>query len=735
MSDGSGGPEVRKSGSPDRAAEPGGALVFGRPLRGWVDALHVVLLVPLVALRPLIWSGDGTGADSLAWQVLVLVGLAVVLGESLSGWRRGWRWGWSGVLAALLTLVLLPAAARSPQGAEGWGLWGMLVVHLGFAAYLMQAVPGRERLALAALLAGVVGECVVALFQPLWVFPAMHTALAAGDPTLVRLDGLHGDLDERLRNGGVYGTFTLANTLAAFLVLVGPACVALAARATGWARWPALAVTGLAVAALALTASKGAWLALAVAAGLAWCLLQRGRGRWLPLVVALPLVALLATRIPAGLAASAQVRIGYWQGAATLISEAPLTGHGLRAFATLSPRALPLAAEPTRYVHDEPLEAAVDAGLPAALLLTALLALLALQRSPAQSAECGVRSATDERTPHCTLLTPHPDVPTVLVALPVFLLTPTCAALGMLDSALGWWPGGASGTGWLAWTLAMGALLAVVTVLARRLPVPPAWAWRLGLGALALHCLIDFDLHSPAIWGTLAVAATLATGASGTARICAVTRPHLTFALLAVLALGAGLGFGMLRSGELLAADALLAALDEARSAVATRSATAGADLAALAADLDLDPPPATHPAQVLAVLTAPLLARVATLAAHWPHSPALDLELAERTPPGAERLARSAALVATQPASAAAHLLYADDLADAGRWDQALDEAAVVLRLSPAALTRRQHIAWLYARAARALPSRATQLDALAAAERAHIAALLTVVNPRNRP
>ena len=321
------------------------------------------------------------------------------------------------------------------------------------------------------------------------------------------------------------------------------------------------------------------------------------------------------------------------------------------------------------------------------------------------------------------------------MTLPVLLLTPTFAALGMLDSAFGWWPGGAGGAGWLAWALAMGALLGAATLLAMRLAPPPAWAWRLGLGALALHCLIDFDLHSPAIWGTLAVVATLAAGDAGSARSCAVTRPRLALAALAVLALGAGLGFGMHRSGELLAADALLAALDEARGAVATRSAEADQDLAALAGDLGLDPPPAQHPDQALAALTGALLARVAALAAPWPRSPALDLELALRTPPGAERLARSAALVDAQPGSAAAHLLHADDLADAGRWDQALDEAAVVLRLSPAALTRRQRIAALYARAARALPSRAAELDAQAAAERARIAALLSVVNPRNRP
>jgi hypothetical protein len=318
------------------------------------------------------------------------------------------------------------------------------------------------------------------------------------------------------------------------------------------------------------------------------------------------------------------------------------------------------------------------------------------------------------------------------VALPVLLLTPTFAALGMLDSSFGWWPGGADGAGWLAWSLAMGALLGAVAVLATRLPQPPAWAWRLGLGALALHCLVDFDLHSPAIWGAVAVVATLA---AGTARSCAVTRPRLALAALGVLALGGGLAFGVHRAGELLAAEALLADLDEARSAVAANRAAAGPGLATLAGEVGLTLPPEVGAEQALTTLTAPLLARASALAAPWPRSAALDLDLAQHTPPGAERLALSDALVAAQPASASAHLLHAGDLADAGRWDQALEEAAVVLRLSPAALTRRQRVAALYERAARALPSRAVELDALAGAERARIAALLRVVNPRNRP
>ncbi len=89
------------------------------------------------------------------------------------GWRGAWRWNWGGVLAAALLLALAPAAARAPSPAAAWGMWGMILGDLALAAYVMQALPGRMRLAWAGLVAGVALLALVAAAQ--------HGVGAAGD--------------------------------------------------------------------------------------------------------------------------------------------------------------------------------------------------------------------------------------------------------------------------------------------------------------------------------------------------------------------------------------------------------------------------------------------------------------------------------------------------------------------------------------------------------------------------
>ena len=57
-------------------------------------------------------------------------------------------------------------------------------------------------MAFGALAGAMVIECVIALGQWTWELPGMTAALAAGDPSVSALENAHGDLAERLANGG-----------------------------------------------------------------------------------------------------------------------------------------------------------------------------------------------------------------------------------------------------------------------------------------------------------------------------------------------------------------------------------------------------------------------------------------------------------------------------------------------------------------------------------------------------
>jgi hypothetical protein len=686
----------------------------------WSGRLHDALLVALVALRPLVWGGDPGAWDDLAYLALVALAAASVVAETWMGWRRSWRWSWGGLIAAALWLALLPAAARSPLPSHGWGAWGMLALHLALAAYLMQAIAGRERLAFAALAGGALVESAVALLQHCWVLPGIAAALARGEAAVAGMETRHGDLAERVGNGGIFGTFTLANTLAAYLLLVlVPLAASAWSSASARVRWPALALIALGVAALAGTASKGAYLALAAAAGCAWWLLASGWRRWPPLALgAAALAALaLAPHLRAGLEASAAVRWEYWQGALALIGEAPLSGHGLGGFASNALRVMPLSAEPTRVVHNEFLEAWVDGGALAALLLGALLArAVAAARPPGASAWEQPSAASSERV--------------LAAALPLLLLVPLFCALGMLASNLGWWPGAGSDAGWLAWSFAVATALAAGCVAAARLPAPPAWAWRVGLAAFALHCLVDFDLHSPGIWGTLAVACCLAGGA---ARTVAATMPRLMGASLVLLALLGGLWYGSGRALELQRADSLAQVVAGCRRDIAAGRAPGPDQLGTLAYLLGEPPPSGGDDA--LRRLAPAALERIAALAAGWPRSAEAEAAAVALRPAGDERLAASAALAAHQPTDPAARAMLAQDLAATGRWEEAVAAQAEAVRLAPANLARRIRFAELLDQAAGRVPGRAAEWRERAATERARIAELLPLVHPRNRP
>lgn len=669
-------------------------------LRRATGLLHGGLIASLIALRPLVWDGDPASPANLVYLALIVIALVVTAVEVLAGGRRTLRWSWTGLAFAALVLALIPAALRAPVPPDGAAWWWQLVLHLGLGGYLMQTVPGRERIAWGALIAGLSAEVAIGWIQGIYVLPQMASATGTGDAGVAAEGVAAGDLAERIARGGWFGTFTLSNTCAAFLLLAAVPLAGVVRRS-----WPAGLVVLAAAGVFLGTRSKGALVAVGIAAALWWMLRHTGWRRWLPLPLAALAAALLwVPAVHDGVMASGRVRIGYWSGAVELVGERPLAGHGWGAFAERASGVLPLWAEPSRLVHDEPLELAVVAGVPLALLLVALLVAVARpRRSDAEPVPDGER-------PHAS------------ASIGVGLLTAYGCLLGMLDGNLGWWPGGGSPLGQGMWGLLIGAVLAAVLLLAARTPLPSRWWLRLALTALAIHCLVDFNLHSFAVVGTLLAVAVLA---GGPARELPVGRPVGAVLLLATVLVAVG----SLRWAS--AAIALRSTGDLVRSLRLVHDpAHAEEGFAAIAFALDAELPPPGDRRGRLA------LAREAVETA-WVRSeadPTLQLTAAGFQPPSAERLARLDGLRMRMPWSAGVARLRADDLAAAGSWQEAIDEQRRAMALAPANLPIRQELEALLERAAQARPADAERWRA----ERAEVIRvrkeLEPVVDFRNR-
>lgn len=649
---------------------------------------HDILLVALIALRPLVWSGDAGAWDNLAWLSLAIGALVWLVIDAWRGRVASWRFGIGGILAAFLLLVLFPAALRSPYPSTGMGLWGMAVIHLAFAAYLMQVIPGRERLAFGALAGALVIECLVALGQWAWVLPGMTNALAGGDPAIAALENSNGDLANRVTYGGLFGTFTLANTLAAFLLLAAVPLVGVLFAGRGHQRWIAGGVLILAAVVAVGTASKGAAVALILSAALMWTLYIHGRLRWLAVIAVViggTAIAVIPTLRDLG-AASAHVRLGYWQGASTLVAEAPLLGHGINGFAAHGARAMPLDAEPTRHVHNDVLEAAVDGGVLAGLVMLSLLAWGARRRL--------VTTAKVEDH-SCDVMR------TWRAAWPLLLFFPVFSALGMLASNVGWWPLGAGDMTWWLWPALLSGVAIAVAMLITRMPLPPPWAWQLAFAAFALHCLVDFNLQSPGIWGTMIVVGVLAGGRTYALGVCTISRSVVTVLVLGCLV---GFCFGVRRAAQIGIATNTIAAITK------SFSSTEAPDSRGLFGKLYL-----IH-------------------ATRWPSDMTFTITALQTIPPGENRLIFSNLFAGEYPWSSQLHELHAQDCVAVGDWTNAVAAMRRAIAQNPAYLPRRQRLVELLELAAQASPTNAAELRQSANEERLHINDLALIVHPRNR-
>lgn len=674
---------------------------------------HDTLIVLLIALRPLVWDGDAASPANLVYLALILLALLITAAEFIGGLRTQVRWSWTGFIVAVLVAALVPAALRAPIPADGSAFIWQLVLHLGLGAYLLQVVPGRERVAWSALVAGLGAEVVIGWVQGLYVLPKMAAGTALGDAAVAAEGIAPSDLAERIQRGGWFGTFTLSNTLAAWLLVALIPMVGTAWRSRSILAWSiAIAGSGLFLA----TRSKGALIAVALAAGVWWMLAQRRWWRWLP--VPLGILAITAMFvIPGGsdgVNASARVRWGYWSGAVTLVREAPFTGHGIGAFAERSSGVMPLWAEPSRLVHNEPLEMAVVAGIPLAVLLVAVLLLIAWPRATDRA-----ENPVDE-APRLPLLAPCT----------LIFVTGYLSLLGMLDGNLGWWPGGDSLLGQGAWGLLVGVGMAAMVLAAGRMPLPTGWWLRLALAALSLHTLIDFDLHSFAVIGTVIPLAIIAGGAQSGVPSRAHQQRHVGRAVgAAFLVLVVFMGVGWVRWAH--AALDLRNAQDLVRALRLTRDpAHVDEGFATLAAQLGMAEPPMGDRRGRNEVIAQAVAAGLSLSA----EDPTIAVQLIGLLPPSPERLAQLDALYPRVPHHLPLARLRAQDHLAAGRWHDAITEMRRGVALAPAYIPAHQELEVLLGQIADRDSAHAAQWRSerdQAAAERA---AIEPIVDYRNR-
>jgi hypothetical protein len=250
--------------------------------------------------------------------------------------------------------------------------------------------------------------------------------------------------------------------------------------------------------------------------------------------------------------------------------------------------------------------------------------------------------------------------------------------------------------------LVLSTVLIGTALVSAGLPLPPAWAWQLALMAFALHCLVDFNLQSPAIWGTLIVVSVLA---GGWVRFLKVSRINRSVALLLVVACLVGFLVGARRVAQVSAAMNLLASAAEPQSARA-------------------DPAHKQRPVPDHSVLPA---------AFQWPTDAELVVAALRHMAPGQERIPYCSQARHLQPWDPRLDDLYAQDLAVLGD-ERACDALRTAVALNPAYLPRRLRLVELYERAATWSPERRDQFLQLAQAERERIAELAPIVHPRNR-
>ncbi len=403
---------VEESGTAPRASAATESVETGPSGEEPPDRLRPWLLAGAAALfvaRPLVpsdggpWRGDGEPFAAL-WLVLALVWALGALGRPRLTLRFGWI---DAIVLAFFAWWSLSAwrgteiAAPRPSFNMLWDGVGMFA---GFFLVRQLAPVGREaRSLVAAMIALGVVMAAIAFHQYFVTLPQDRAALkndlqaALREAQWEQLVPGSGDfklLKDRLESPEPLGTFSLTNSLAAFLapwliMAIGIGAVGNSFGATRLRRWLAVAACLLPIAiALALTRSRSAWIAAIVGAALVGLLSARRRSNPRTRTWLLGGVAALVVAIAGGLAIvrpsvfepairSFGFRLQYWQATLAMIHDAPLWGCSPGNFGeTYTAYKLPAALEEIKDPHNFALEIAASAGLPALVLFGAFLTAL-----------------------------------------------------------------------------------------------------------------------------------------------------------------------------------------------------------------------------------------------------------------------------------------------------------------------------------------------------------------------
>jgi tetratricopeptide (TPR) repeat protein len=365
---------------------------------------EMLIAVALVVLAPVVRGETAYGAvhsvlprtlagDAYFLIVLTFLG-AMVLVRTLAAGRLKLP---EPMAVALLGIYLVYVAVRAsfsdhPYAAQRESL-AWLANFLLFALFLLVAARrGVVTVMLAAVAGSLLVQGVQVLYQVYVSLPTtrewIHAGMAGNE-----IDFQNPAAVSRVLSSEPFSTFLHANALGGWLVSAGLASAGLLA---GWLvvraaqryrfrvavifSWIPIAL--LFTWAFLLSGSKGAYIAGAVA--VAGMLLVappfEGRaGRWLRLAGAATLLLMaggalalwLVPEMPGrgGMAASIQVRLGYWRPAATMASGNPLFGVGPGKFGALYTQFKGPLAEESKSAHSAFMETVAEQGLAGLLLL------------------------------------------------------------------------------------------------------------------------------------------------------------------------------------------------------------------------------------------------------------------------------------------------------------------------------------------------------------------------------
>jgi len=355
------------------------------------------MLCGMMVLVPLLAGGNELYGVSPSTAMLTAQLLVLVLGVVWWMARQDdWRWmrlPWSVALCGGVWLgwtALSTAVSEIPYQSEVKLIPLAVGAVLAYAAADLLRTERDLRLAAWAVLAGGALAALYGIIQgviglPNWLLQAQSNRASQ-------------DLIEMVSQGRIFATFFNVNAFAAYLAMAAPIgayLVLTEARPLGQllAGWGLLLVTM----ALAMTGSRGGWLAALLATGgAAWVSARAGDWRrvavriGLILLTGLLLVGFLWATQPAaienplerffsvtmGLKTSASGRWSYWLGAVKLIGQHPWLGTGPGTFASSFQR-VQSDGSYARYAHNLYLQMAAETGVAGAAAFLAFAGSLA----------------------------------------------------------------------------------------------------------------------------------------------------------------------------------------------------------------------------------------------------------------------------------------------------------------------------------------------------------------------